>query len=347
MGAARRVVPCLLTGGRFTPPGWRIRPPVTPGTFGGKGAIELAEIKVGTCAWADHEDFYPGHLKPGDRLSYYARFFPLVEVDSTYYALQPQRNFALWAQRTPDHFRFNVKAYGAMTRHHREPRPGEEDIAQVFRKFDESIQPLRAVGKLAALHFQFPPWFVANTQNRDWLQLCREFFPQDLLSIEFRHRSWFAPAQQPETLQMLTKLDAVHVICDEPQVGSGTVPLITAVTNRQLAMIRFHGRNAGTWYKPARTTAERFDYLYSRAELQSFVPLVADLAGQAAEIHLLMNNNRANYAVRNALDLMNLLGLAVPSLDERGVPVTPPDLNKDVSKNGERKKPGYDQLKLF
>ncbi|HWI52976.1 MAG TPA: DUF72 domain-containing protein, partial [Symbiobacteriaceae bacterium] len=47
------------------------------------------------------------------------------------------------------------------------------------------------------------------------------------------------------------------------------------------------------------------------------------LTAEAEEVHLLMNNNRANYAVRNALDLMSLLDLPIPALDERGVPIPP------------------------
>ena len=104
-------------------------------------------------------------------------------------------------------------------------------------------------------------------------------------------------------------------------MGTGTVPKVVAVTDPRLAIVRFHGRNAQTWYVKATTTAQRFDYLYSQEELAEWLPAIRDvLAPGAAEVHLLMNNNRANYAVRNALDLMELLGLPTPPRDERGVP---------------------------
>jgi uncharacterized protein YecE (DUF72 family) len=113
----------------------------------------------------------------------------------------------------------------------------------------------------------------------------------------------------------------VNVVCDEPQVGTGTVPAVLAVTDPRLAIVRFHGRNAKTWYMKAETTAQRFDYLYSRAELGEWVaPIRQQLEAEADEVHLLMNNNRSNYAVRNALDLMDLLELPMPELDEHGVP---------------------------
>jgi uncharacterized protein YecE (DUF72 family) len=212
-----------------------------------------------------------------------------------------------------------------MTRHHREPRPGEEDLNAVFHRFDESIQPLREAAKLGALLFQYPPWFTFSQENFEWIHASREFFKGDLFAVEFRHQSWFAGPNRERTLQFLRRIGAVNVICDEPQVGMGTVPTVIAVTDPRLAIVRFHGRNAKTWYIKAEKTAQRFDYLYSLAELAEWVaPIQQQLAPAAAEVHLLMNNNRANYAVRNALDLMGLLGLDVPERDARGVPKPPP-----------------------
>ncbi|BDG60425.1 DUF72 domain-containing protein [Caldinitratiruptor microaerophilus] len=281
----------------------------------------MGRVRVGTCAWSDHEAFYPPGLPARERLSYYARFFRLVEVDSTFYALQPARNFALWADRTPEDFLFNVKAYGALTRHHRQPRPGEEDLGQVFRRFSESLAPLRAAGKLRAVHLQFPPWFTATRESESYLRYCREALPHDLLAVEFRHRSWFHQGRAEETLRFLREHEMVHVVCDEPQVGWGCVPLVPAVTHPGLSILRLHGRNAATWYKSGKTSAERFDYLYSRTELAGLLGVVRRLEADAGEVHVLMNNNRSNYAVRNALDMLELLGEPVPPRDESGSPV--------------------------
>lgn len=281
----------------------------------------MAVIRCGTCAWSDHEEYFPKGLPPGERLTYYAQHFPIVEVDSSFYHLQPPKWYAAWAERTPPGFVFNVKAYGAMTRHHREPKPGEEDLEEVFKRFDAMVHPLREAGKLKALHFQFPPWFTCSPQSIEWVHFCREFFAGDIVAVEFRHNSWFSGPNRERTLDLLRKIQAVNVVCDEPQVGSGTVPTVLAVTDPRLAIVRFHGRNAATWYIKAEKTAQRFDYLYSREELSEWVrPIQDQLAPAAEEVHLLMNNNRSNYAVRNALDLMDLLGIAVPERDERGVP---------------------------
>lgn len=269
----------------------------------------MGQVRVGTCAWADHDDFYPEGIKPRERLPYYAQRFNLVEVDSSYYALQPPRNFALWAAITPADFRFHVKAYRVLTKHDRTPKPGEKDLDTVAEMFCRSIEPLAAAGKLTALHFQFPPWFVRRPENFEYLTWVRERFARFLVAVEFRHRSWFAtPAVSNETLAFLRDLQFAHTIVDEPQVGSGSIPAVIAVTNPRLAVIRFHGRNRETWYaRGLATSGDRFKYLYSEEELRPWAEKAQELAGEAEAVHLLMNNNFGDYAIRNARQMLYLI----------------------------------------
>jgi uncharacterized protein YecE (DUF72 family) len=83
----------------------------------------IGNIYYGTSSWTDRtllasKKFYPSSARSAaDRLRYYAERFPLVEVDSTYYALPSERNSALWIERTPPHFVFNIKAFGLLTQH--------------------------------------------------------------------------------------------------------------------------------------------------------------------------------------------------------------------------------------
>ena len=93
---------------------------------------------------------------------------------------------------------------------------------------------------------------------------------------------------------------------DEPQGFASGVPPVAAAT-APLAMVRFHGRNQETWEKKGITTAEKFRYLYDRSELAAWVPRIRELAQQAQDVHLVMNNCYGDYAVRNARDLSELL----------------------------------------
>ena len=75
---------------------------------------------MGTAGWTDksliESGWYPPDATtPEERLRYYARQFPMVEVDSTYYALPAEQTAAAWAQRSPEGFTFNVKAFSLFT----------------------------------------------------------------------------------------------------------------------------------------------------------------------------------------------------------------------------------------
>lgn len=284
-----------------------------------------ASIRVGTCNWSDHAGFYPPGVKPADRLAYYARHFPIVEVDSTFYHPPSARAAARWAETTPDDFIFNVKAYRALTLHERGANgdiliPGDEAAAQ----FRAALTPLRDAGKLRAILFQFPPWFVANDRCRDHLCWVRDRFADDLLAIEFRHRSWLAPQEEGRTLATLRDLGLVYCIVDEPQGATNSVPPIVAVTHPDLAIVRFHGRNQATWNDPTlKGTTERYNYRYTEEELRDWLPAIGEIAQEARAVHLLFNNNAGNHAVGNARDLRALLGQPNAPLTET---VTQPSL---------------------
>jgi uncharacterized protein YecE (DUF72 family) len=82
----------------------------------------MGRVRVGTASWTDRtlieSGWYPPEANtPEKRLRYYARQFPLVEVDATYYALPAAQTAAAWAARTPAGFTFNAKAFSLLTHH--------------------------------------------------------------------------------------------------------------------------------------------------------------------------------------------------------------------------------------
>lgn len=270
----------------------------------------IPRIRCGTCAWSDHQRFYPPGLRPNRYLAYYAQHFPLVEVDSSFYHIPPPRHFERWAAATPQGFLFNVKVYRAMTQHdRRRETPNQAAMEELAETFAAAVASLEEAGKLGALHFQFPPWFEFGPAAMEWIRFWRGAYPRALFAVEFRNKSWFEAPNLRRTLGFLEELEAVHVICDEPQLGSGSVPGVLAVTQPDLSIVRFHGRNRRTWYKKVKSTGERFKYRYSRPELEAWLPRIERLAGSAREVHLLMNNNYGDYAVTGAKELMSLLGL--------------------------------------
>ena len=300
----------------------------------------VAEIRIGTCSWADDalsKHWYPQGVKAGERLAYYAEHFDTVEVDSTYYRLPDEEMVQRWAERTPDGFVMHVKAFGLMTRHPvkveslppdlrdeaptdergRVERPSREFRGEVFRRFLTALEPLRTTGRLGGILFQFPPYVVYKDRSLDYLEWAREQLGDDELLVEFRHASWLDDEHRDETLRFLEELGAANVIVDAPRIdgAKNLIPTIPALTS-PTAYIRFHGRNASTWNKRGGGAAERFDYLYSDDELEEWVPTLRDLSGEAEQAYAFFNNKptspdghggRKAQAAANAKQLQRLL----------------------------------------
>lgn len=271
--------------------------------------MSLVTILCGTCAWSDHEHFYPRALRPSERLRFYAQYFPLVEVDTCYYHIPTPDNVSQWTQVTPDSFVFDVKAYQTLTLHDR-GRSSAQELARDHRAFRMALDPLVAAGKLGVVLFQFPPWFVCSKANRLYVEEVCARYGDCLVAVEFRNRSWWRETQAPETVDWLRDQRAVNVVCDEPQLGMGTIPFVPDVTREAAVVFRLHGRNADKWYEKGLTSsAQRFDYLYTREQLADFLPVVRNWTERAQDVHILMNNNQGDYAVQNAFDWMDLLGI--------------------------------------
>jgi len=262
----------------------------------------MSPVRVGTCAWSDHTDFYPKGLPSNQQITYYSQRFSVVEINSSYYRMMPERNYRLWAERTPDGFCFDVKPYRQITWHDRK-NPPDDGQTMAFR---DSLQPLRDAGKLGAVHMQFPPWFVYRPENVDYIKHMRDLF-EDRLGVEFRHRSWLEGDHVSELLTTLREAGVSLTVVDEPQLGSGTVPKVVEATDPEIVIMRFHGRNYRMWYKRVKRTAERFDYLYSEDELRDLANDVVTLSRSVREVHALFNNNARDYAVRNSRQLRMLL----------------------------------------
>ena len=283
----------------------------------------VGNVYYGTSSWTDptllkSRAFYPPDAnKPEERLRFYAQNFPLVEVDATFYALPSERNSRLWAERTPDHFIFNVKSLpepirdmlpedvAAKSRVYARDLP-QDAINAVWDMFAGSLQPLADAGKLGAILYQFPHWFAASRDNVAYLHELAERSPAQP-AIEFRGAGWMNEDKQQRTFATLREIGATYVVVDEPQGFKTSVPPVVAATSPDLAMIRFHGHNGENWEKRGLTAAERFRYLYSEDELRKWVAPARELAGESKQLHVLMNNCYADYGVRNAADFAGLL----------------------------------------
>lgn len=293
-------------------------------------------IQVGTCSWTDPTlleagTFYPDReMSPADRLAHYAGHFPIVEVDATYYAPPAERTAGLWVERTPADFTFDVKAFRLLTGHPTPPRSLWKDLLaglpedlrgkknlysrdlprevmeEAFARFTAALMPLHSAGKLGVILFQLPSYTHPSRGAYGYLSWAAERLADFQVAVEFRQQRWMDDEHREEVLGFLEEHRLAYVCVDEPQGFRSSVPPVAAAT-APVAEVRFHGRNAETWEAPGLGAAERFRYEYAEAELAEWVPRIRALAEHAPRVHVLMNNCYADYGVRSARLLADLL----------------------------------------
>jgi uncharacterized protein YecE (DUF72 family) len=128
------------------------------------------------------------------------------------------------------------------------------------------------------------------------------------LALEFRHRGWVEEGRLETTLEWLADRDVAFVAVDAPkEVHVPIMPDVDAVTNKRLAYLRLHGRNAEGYLK-GKSVAERFGWDYSDEELREVAQRVSGMAEDAASVHVLFNNNRGADAPTSARRFRTLMG---------------------------------------
>src|SRR3990172_5665717 len=297
-----------------------------------------ARIYVGTSSWADKElvdsgRFYPPELKDSEsRLRYYAGRFNLVEVDSTYYALPSTRNTERWAERTPEDFRFDLKAFALFTAHPAPlssiPKSFHERLPEESRKkarlyykdvpedvrtdlwsiFRNALRPLYGGGRLGTILIDLPPWAGPSEANRAQVLEAATHLPDYRVVVEFRSPAWVNDEPREATFAFLRQHNLGFVCVDEPPGLKSSVPPLAEVT-AHAAVVRFRGRKADTWETRGVSTVERLNWLYTDEELTEWLPRIEKLAREAEEVHLIFNTKAADQGVHNAMRLRRLLGI--------------------------------------
>ncbi len=269
-------------------------------------------VYIGTAgfSYADWKGpFYPPDTRQSAMLEEYARHFPVVEINSTYYAIpEPERVNAM-ARRTPASFLFNVKANKEMTHE-------IGDGSKVFEDFRRALRPLQDHGKLGCVLAQFPWAFKKSKENEDYLRkLARRLDGLDVV-VEFRNAQW----DSDETLDLLSSAGLGYCCIDEPRLKGLPAPRV-ALTSR-VGYLRMHGRNAANWWTKGRESWERYDYLYSADELAEWLSGVQNLSENSDRVYVIFNNHYKGQAPANAHTFEQMLRAI---LGKELVEVEPPE----------------------
>lgn len=245
------------------------------------------DIRIGTSGYSFRDwvgTFYPPGTRPGAMLDYYAGRFSTLEVNVTYYRIPSAGAFRRMADRTPPDFDFIVKAHGDMT--HKRSLD-----AALYDEFRRAIEPLREAGKFRGVLAQFPWGFRRTVENRRFLASLHEAMGGLPLFVEFRHASWL----DEKVYEALAERGIGYCSVDEPQL-EGLLPPEARLTT-DTGYVRFHGRNAETWWGGG---GDRYNYDYSEAELREWAAKIQALSDRANRVYIFFNNCHAGHAAKNA-----------------------------------------------
>ncbi|MBA4066321.1 MAG: hypothetical protein C0501_21925 [Isosphaera sp.] len=267
-------------------------------------------VRLGTAGYAYPAwvgGFYPPGTTQHDMLPFYARHFPAVEVNSSFYRPPTPEQVAKMARRTPPGFGFTLKV----------PRSASHDRSpDELPAFKLTADHLSAAGKLLGLLVQVPEAFRNTAENRTWLTAVGGQLRPHRVAVEFRHRSWNAP-NLSDWLE--------HVGLDVVSVGVPDVPSLfprgLRVANRRV-YARLHSQDAGNWYSGGKL---RYSYDYPEAALREWADGLAELAaaGRADECLFFFNNCVGTQAVENARRLAAALREAAPAVTVLDPPAEP------------------------
>ena len=293
------------------------------------------------------KEWYPPGMPAGERLPWYAQRFEAVELNASFYAVPERDTVKRWVDVTPDGFTFDVKLHRLLSRHSAglDSLPPElRDRARTTPRgrvlLDEgleealigelldAIEPLETAGKLGALLLQTTPAFKparrhtgggkrreddeagdapASDRLTELEPLVEAVAPRKL-ALELRNRHWVEGEQLSETLAWCSEHDVAFVCVDAPPGDHFSImPAVDAVTRDDLAYVRLHGRDTHG-YLTGKSVAERFGWIYGDEELEEVAGRARGLADQAAEVHVLFNNNRDDDAPSAARRFRALLG---------------------------------------
>jgi len=261
-------------------------------------------IHIGTSGYS-YEDwvgpFYPKDVVKREWLAFYTREFSTVEINFTYYRLPDARTLQAMAAKTPEGFLFTIKASQELTH-------AREDNAQAFAQFVQALDPVIAKQRFGCVLAQFPFSFHPNSENQDYLRTFRERMGDLPVVIEFRHAGWLSSP----TFSLLRENNLGFCCVDEPRL-KGLLPPVAEATS-SIAYVRFHGRNAQKWWQheakgpgTSREAWQRYNYTYSRQELEEWVPKIRELDAKAQHTYVFANNHWQGQAVDTARQLRLLL----------------------------------------
>jgi uncharacterized protein YecE (DUF72 family) len=262
----------------------------------------MSQYYFGTAGWS-YEDWqgivYPEKKEAGFHpLVFLANYINIVEVNSTFYRPPSLSMSISWVKKVagyPD-FLFAVKVHQVFT--HERKNWSQKDVDD----FKLGLEPLRAKGKLASLLFQFPWSFVNSSGHWDYLIHLFKLFAGYPMTVEVRHSSW----ENQSFYKLLSEYRVCYCNIDQPVLRASIKPSACS-TIPDFSYVRLHGRNYKDWFREGAGRDERYDYLYTKDELEEWIGRIKELGQRADKVYVITNNHYRGQALANALEIKNMV----------------------------------------
>jgi len=264
------------------------------------------KIRIGASAWSFDEwrgAFYPPDLPESRWLEFYARFFPTVEIDSTFYGAPAENTAGRWLDTTPATFRFACKLPREITHACR-----LSDCRAELNAFLRAIEPLAP--KLQVILIQLPPSFAP----KDGRQALRKFFEQlprnFRFAVEFRHIGW----HRPQIIRLLEKYRVCWVWADTSALNERNLaPFEFLPRTTDFLYVRLLGDYA-TKYDRDGLFVHRYDKLLWKREaaLESWSLKIERHLAEVRNVWTFVSNHFEGFAPETCQRLAHRLGFELP-----------------------------------
>ena len=252
-----------------------------------------ADILIGTQGWnypAWVGPFYPVGTRREDMLACYARAFPTVEVDSTFYAIPPEPVVAAWRERVDHGFVFSLKVPQEIT-HERRLR----DAGDTLTRFLERVRLLD--DRLGVLLIQLSPDFGPTAANREALAVFLATLPEERWAVEFRDPGWIRPA----ILDRLREHNVALAVADGRWIRRDVVLDALREPTADVAYVR--------WMGPDRRITDYDRIQVNRDdEMASWAAALAGLRNRVRTVFGYFNNHWQGHSPRSSRDFQRMCG---------------------------------------
>ena len=237
--------------------------------------------------------FYRHDMKKPKMLEYYQHFFPVTELNYTYYTM-PRPSTLFQIRNKAPHMKFSVKAHQSLTHERRV-------VLQTWQEFADAMMVLSDTEQLSCLLFQFPYSFKCTHDNFAYLDDVIEYFNSFRLVLELRHASWYNETSYAYARKRGIALCSV----DAPRLPGLTSNVL--YSGRDLSYYRLHGRNAQNWFDGDNIT--RYDYSYTPEEIAEIVGNIITLIETSSSVYVFANNHPRAQAIETVTAIAQALDI--------------------------------------